>query len=457
MIAAALLLSLLSVAAAQNATTSLALNEPPDGQLYLGAWIDTGVSSGDSPLAFNSRIGRNASWFQASQNLPADPYDDVTGTGGIINATKVFETNTDAGVYVTVYPEDGLTAISAQDYAGLGVQLQSYITAGHAVFLRFAPEMNGNWDIWGTQPTLFKATWKIMYESIKASCPSCAIVWSPNAASGYPYGITPDQISNATDRAALDTNGDGIYDSNDDAYAPYYPGDEYVDWTGVSYYYKGIYPNSYNVIQQPGYMATAMTGWLQDTGDDGGVQYTEFYDTYCSKKPCMISESGAAWHVNQTQIPTYDGFVSPNQEQLESAWWEDGITNLTFLEKFPRLKMIMLFEWEKVETDNDIPTLRDFRLTNNSAVLGGFTQDLENVAQRYVWANYLPMPKSGSGSPDQVPMPQETVHRATPYRASTPTSISLFSSDALTSTLLGWTTGVAVVASGFALGASLIL
>jgi beta-mannanase len=63
-----------------------------------------------------------------------------------------------------------------KQYATLGVQLQSYITAGHAVFLRFAPEMNGNWDIWGTQPTLFKAVWKEMYTSIKASCPNCAIV-----------------------------------------------------------------------------------------------------------------------------------------------------------------------------------------------------------------------------------------------------------------------------------------
>jgi hypothetical protein len=46
-------------------------------------------------------------------------------------------------------------------------------------------------------------------------------------------------VSSAADRAALDTNGDGQLTQADDPYAPYYPGDDFVDWIGLSLYYKG--------------------------------------------------------------------------------------------------------------------------------------------------------------------------------------------------------------------------
>ncbi|KZT55079.1 glycoside hydrolase family 26 protein, partial [Calocera cornea HHB12733] len=359
--------------------------------LYFGLWVDTSVTSGDSPINANARLGHNISWFQFSQNIPVDEYNDVTGVGGIINGTKVFETNTDAGIYVTVYPLQGFGAVTQQTMAALGVQLQSYVNAGHAVFLRFAPEMNGNWFPYSTQPSAFVATWRTLYTTIKQSCPTCGLVWSPNAAIGYPYGITLDSVTLPADQALLDTNGDGQLDLNDDAYSPYYPGDAYVDWNGVSYYYKGNYPNDYNVVQPQGFFEGSMTGVLPEVDEIGQTttQYTPFYDKYCLNTPCMLSESGAAWKVNQTGQPDWLT-VSPTQEQVQSGWWRDGITNETFLSTYPRLKMIMNFEWEKVESDGNIPTLRDFRLTNATDVLDAFVQDLETVAQRYVWANYVP-------------------------------------------------------------------
>ncbi|EJU05153.1 glycoside hydrolase [Dacryopinax primogenitus] len=454
-----------STSPAGAAASATALNEPPDGQLYFGLWLDTSVTSGDSPLAANARVGRNISWFQFSQNIPVDQYNDVTGVGGIINATKVTETDTDAGIYVTVYPLNGLAAVTVQDMAALGIQLQSYIAAGHAVCLRFAPEMNGNWFPYATQPTLFKSTWITLYNTVKQSCPSCAFVWSPNAAVGYPYGITLDSVASAADQAALDTNNDGQLDNTDDAYAAYYPGDAYVDWNGVSYYYKGNYPNDYNVIQPQGFFEGSMNGVLPEVDEIGQqrTQYTPFYNAYCMKHPCMLSESGASWKVNQTGIPDWLT-VSPTQEQVEGAWWRDGITNITFLSTYPRLKMIMNFEWEKVETDGGIPTLRDFRLTNATDVLAAFVADLEGVAQRYLWASYVAPPPSGSGGGGgsnplpQVPMPQASVTRATPYRATTPTVLSLFYSAAQ-----GWEEmrpyvfTVAAVTAGLAAGVGLVL
>jgi len=62
------------------------------------------------------------------------------------------------------------------------------------------------------------------------------------------------------------------------------------------------------------------------------------------------------------------------------------------------------------------------------------------VAQKYIWANYVAPPVSGGGSSGgggggggQIPLPepQATVARATPYRATTPTVLSLFFSAAV--------------------------
>lgn len=71
-----------------------------------------------------------------------------------------------------------------------------------------------------------------MYTAVKAIAPDAALVWAPNLGNGYPYGET--NVANATELAALDTNGNGQLDTGDDPFGPYYPGDNYVDWIGLS-------------------------------------------------------------------------------------------------------------------------------------------------------------------------------------------------------------------------------
>lgn len=70
------------------------------------------------------------------------------------------------------------------------------------------------------------------------------MIWAPNTPQGYPYGQQLDQGNNAADAAALDTNNDGQLTAADDALSPYYPGDDVVDWIGLSLYYKGGHPIS---------------------------------------------------------------------------------------------------------------------------------------------------------------------------------------------------------------------
>jgi hypothetical protein len=67
-----------------------------------------------------------------------------------------------------------------------------------------------------------------------------ALVWSPNEASGYPYPGGPyTPRSGDPEFTALDTNRNGQIDNGDDPFMPYWPGDEFVDWIGMSLYHFG--------------------------------------------------------------------------------------------------------------------------------------------------------------------------------------------------------------------------
>lgn len=67
---------------------------------------------------------------------------------------------TNANYFITVYPEDGLDAVTDGDLVALGTQLAEDAQYGRTVYLRFAPEMQGIWMPYGMQPTAFVALWK---------------------------------------------------------------------------------------------------------------------------------------------------------------------------------------------------------------------------------------------------------------------------------------------------------
>ena len=87
---------------------------------------------------------------------------------------------------------------------------------------------------YGIQPTGYKRLWSRMHTIIKAVAPDTVLVWAPNTGYGYPFGMSLSHAKLSADRLALDTNGDGKLSSKDDPYAPYYPGDDLVDWIGNS-------------------------------------------------------------------------------------------------------------------------------------------------------------------------------------------------------------------------------
>lgn len=120
------------------------------------------------------------------------------------------------------------------------------------VFVRFANEMNGDWDPWcnwfyGKDYTLYNKAWERVYNIIKVN-DNIQFVWNPH------------------DRSYPDFKWNNAH--------LYYPGDEYVDWVGITGYNNG-------------------TSYEGDVWREISQIYYPMYNEYMShysEKPFMITE-----------------------------------------------------------------------------------------------------------------------------------------------------------------------
>jgi hypothetical protein len=234
--------------------------------------------------------------------------------------------------------------------------------------------MNGNWMEFGMQPTKYIPLWRRVHAAVKRVAPQTAFVWSPNFSYGYPYGSQTGRMLAGPipvdDLLLLDTNKDGKFDSNDDPYSPFYPGDEYVDWVGLSFYWKAV-----NAVPSYGMYALAA-----NSGN--------FYNDYAvaKNKPMMVSEGGAVVYPHLVRPD------SPSELAIKRAWWNQSITNLQFLDQFPLIKLFSIFEFRKVEDASPfggIPPLSDFRITHEEQLIRAFREDFVRVADRFDLATYV--------------------------------------------------------------------
>ena len=218
------------------------------------------------------------------------------------------------------------------------------------------------------------------------------MVWAPSSANGYPYNypitigsqniVQINQASVVTSHnfQLLDTNGDGVVNNLDDAFSPYYPGDEFVDWIGMSvYHYAGeTYPWDYNSVP--------VVGEFEKIFNLGN-----FYSTYAIKrdKPMMISESGAAYHTNTLHDPGNRSAPVPTEVDIKQAFWRQFLTNATFVQTYSKIKLMCLFEFYKPEDSvrasaGGFPDWRDFRVTVNKTTRDAFISDFQSVSQFYI-------------------------------------------------------------------------
>ena len=358
----ALVFGFLATASSKSVVASerpLARLEPASGT-YFGVNLDWGA---DSPSSYDQRLGHKAAVFVQFVSFPLEK-TDLDSLDATVQAVK------DAGgmLMVTLEPAKGLDAITQDACQVLADKLAAYYAQGVPTFIRFAHEMNGSWYPWSQQPTAYIKAFRLIANTIHNLAPQTAMVWAPNYGGGYPFsGGQFEARPDNPDFELLDTNHDGKLNMNDDPYGPYYPGDDAVDWVGMSLYHWGnIHPWGENEIAENGKFLAQLTGTYKGlNGDDSALP--DFYATYYEQhgKPMAIPETAAFYY------PQGNG---PEEIYIKELWWRQ-VFDPALLSSRPGIKMINWFEHAK--TENEVGgKLVDWRALGTPTVADQFRVDL---------------------------------------------------------------------------------
>ncbi|KAJ3208487.1 hypothetical protein HDU67_006699 [Dinochytrium kinnereticum] len=395
--------NLLSLAlAAASASTATAQRLLPDpGKIFLGAWYQR--LEGDLAKDVNARIsgipGAGLSFFQTDIDISVgkDPRTALNITEPYL--AQLEDTGTNAFAYLTIYPHLGYDRVTDAELRELGERLLFIIQRGRKVFLRLYPEMNGTWFFYGQDPEKFKAAWRRAVDIILGVIgpefrDEIALIWAPNSGNGYPWrsGIASPRDNNDPRIPFLDTDGNGILDNRDNPYTPFYPGDDYVDWVGISVYHYGFqWPWIQNIVPTPNKFEGIMEGFPNTEEDWSRFPlYTPFSGPNgvpgltAGNKPFMLAEGGATYHAdfNEDGRAAYPG-QTPNRNvsriEIKQAFWRQFL-NRDFLAKYPNFRSVCTFEFIKSEE----LTYRDF--TNFGAPPMNLTgnEDANTVAPAFV-------------------------------------------------------------------------
>ncbi len=244
-------------------------------------------------------------------------------------------------------------------------------------YVRFAHEMNGSWYRWGQQPLAYVQAFRMVASAVHRYAPGNAMLWSPNYGGGYPFaGGSSNAIPGTADFFALDTDHDGRLTMSDDMYTPFYPGDSYVDWVGLTLYWFGQqWPWGENEVPDASRFTGSLTGTYSGPVDETGVP--DFYTAFAvgHNKPLAISETAALYNASNSS--------GASELSIKSAWMYQvfGPANG---KAFPKLKMVNWFEHEKFEQENY--GLIDWRATYNPDVVQAFGQHVTASSGQYLFA-----------------------------------------------------------------------
>jgi hypothetical protein len=287
----------------------------------------------------------------------------------VLEATEQVRRN-GGTLLLTLEPAAGLAAVTddvIDDIAGLAASVNA---TGVPAIVRFAHEMNGTWYAWGQQPTAYVDVFRRVAAAVHRDAPGTSMMWAPNYAGGYPFvGGAYAAVPGSADFALLDTDADGVLSAADDSYAPYYPGDDAVDWAGMSLYHWGAaHPWGENEMPEDGKFAAQLTGTYVGAGGDDSLA-PDFYQIYGVDhgKPIAIPESAAL------VIHRGDDVA---ERAIKQAWWRQVFASDTLV-RFPQVKMINWFEWNKFEPE--VGDQVDWTVAADSTTRSLFRADLENV------------------------------------------------------------------------------
>ncbi len=307
---------------AYNRTKYFGAPLEPESGLLLGAYAesDTGASNPHGELYFDGfpkLTGKEHGVY-----LLYMPYgSDISGYAS--HFREAAEKN--CIIEIGLQPVSGLDKVKADNYL---INMAKYMEESDCQFLlRFANEMNEVSTYWYTEDyDKYIQTFRTVANVFREYAPSVGIVWAPNF---FPQ-------------------------NNIDSY---YPGDEYVDYVGLSVYEE--FSGEGDVLGE----GKDRDHWINIL--DG------VYERYGDRKPIIIAEGGCNYH------SIIDG---ADVTDFSAAQMVEYYTYLPI--KYPNLKMVVLYD-----NDEAGPTpgtyYRRFMLSKNPVLLEAYKQGI-NSSDRYI-------------------------------------------------------------------------
>ncbi|WDF33055.1 glycosyl hydrolase [Arthrobacter agilis] len=339
----ALVALLLLTLCACNINPAAVVCDPIDGRHLApedGTLMGVNLEWGKETLAeYTDKLGERPAVAVSFADFPFSDEDPE------LIAAAAEQVRQDGGILLlTLEPQQGLAPVTAERADDLAAMLARFNANGVPVIVRFAHEMNGSWYPWGQQPDAYIAAFRRVADAVHAQAPGSAMMWAPNYAGGYPFaGGTYESLPGTDGFEALDTTADGELTAADDPYAPYYPGDDVVDWVGMSLYHWGsTYPWGESEMPEDGKFIDQLTGTYNGkNGDDSMIP--DFYADYAvgHGKPVAIPETAALVTDDIGDLRTIN---------IKRAWWAQ-VFDPAVRERFPELRMVNWFEWNKVEPE----------------------------------------------------------------------------------------------------------
>ena len=324
---------------------TLAKFEPLSG-LYLGLYVDEQGIAANGTLSAGVRLGRRLAvyfrYFRLRDPRGLSPAEIFPVR--FVQAVKA----AGASAHIALEPGVPLSEISEASLTPFALAARE---AGIPIFLRFAGEFNDPGNAWSRDPALYRVKFRLVHDVMARLAPNVAMVWMP----------MPSRLE--------------VVDA-------YFPGDDVVDWVGISLY---SVPFRNGDVSDP----TLNQNPLDVLGP--------FYDKYACAHPFQISEFASSHRSEARPGVDYAPFAA---EKLRALFWGAYL-------KYPRLKNINWLDLSMQDSpfvQSRVTERRnDYSLFTSAAKLGAFR---ELLAQPYFLPTVPVAPgQQAAGVPRPVPFP----------------------------------------------------
>ncbi|GAA5904588.1 hypothetical protein JCM5296_005242 [Sporobolomyces johnsonii] len=320
--------------------------------------------SQEGPRAINRALGRSISVIGDYINVSPTDYSFAQVEYHLDEVVRVAN-----GDVKAVYAPAVLFSSSLEDWSpamssALAQAMRKVNQRGVTVWLRWCFEMNGSWMAYGLQPDLYASTWRSVTDAVRAATNETYMLWSPNLWNG--------QVDDATQ-----------------GYVPYWPGQDYVDVAGLSFYSFGD-NKAFNQAPSSDLFRTGFTPFYNLLSPSSASSSSNLLNLTAAF-PIVVSETSAPYYYTistsssyyrqafdtdiATPLPnvsTYSpSLASPphprsDDELFQKASWIVQLTSNTTAARFPNLRCVSWFNYLK---KGEAQVLSDFRFVGGNSTV----------------------------------------------------------------------------------------